>query len=419
MSINNSSTLVKLGTEEKAWEFLPDIIENLSRYLRNGDLIELSKACKTYRMQLKKEIFKSLTIFRRQKTLLDSYDESLNRKAKLYIILKDMTNDLKGSIHLVQELKISISIPIYFISNLLTLFKDINRVVIFGGGKISLAGLIPILNDLKNLKHVKLPFIFNHIKNSDMESYLPFFRKMETIEIDGLWNYEYKPSSSMIFDQSFNNITTLSTSYLDILRSFPTNLPNLVQAEIHRYHCSGFKLITLIDFLDNNTQLQKLSISSSLLYTEVVKIILNYDRLKYLEVTGCLNYEPLRNIEAISNQSIQYLKLHQDLETENLKLFLNSCKNLKIVEGYDLSYLSDFDLDLDEDRVFDLLILKNSPYIKNPTLPYSMLNYFKRVKLVNWQDIDKFKSKALTNLKDWSLILNNTTKLREYRLIKE
>ncbi|KXN66909.1 hypothetical protein CONCODRAFT_73352 [Conidiobolus coronatus NRRL 28638] len=419
MSISMLTKQMRSINGDCDWEFLPElVVDCLGQYLVNGDLIELSKASSWYRAQLKKVILKSLTIFRCQKALLDSYGVSLDKKKKFKRVFDDMKADLEGNHTLVKELKIFATIPIYFINDLVKLFDSVNRVSIIGEGNISLRGLIPIIIELRKLKHIKLS-LNDLIKNSDMELLVDFSKKLNTIEMDIFWDYNSKLYSPAVSGFSFNNLTKLTIFYLNTLTSFPTHLPSLVHVELLDFSVPALNNAIHVKFLESNQQLKTLIISGRILNNDIINLILGFKKLKYLEIIHSLNTQVLNNMNMVNNHSIQYLKLYENFQSKGFELFLTYCKSLQVVEFDNLKYQSEFEIELDNYRRINQLILKNRPWCKNPPLPKSILDLFNIALLINWQEISKFKQKTLINLEGWSLREYDYCKPREYYISRD
>ncbi|KXN66910.1 hypothetical protein CONCODRAFT_80355 [Conidiobolus coronatus NRRL 28638] len=304
------------------------------------------------------------------------------------------------------------------------LFGNINRVSLFEGcSEFALKSLIPILSDLRNLKHIKLHLKFNTIKHHDMGLYYELFSKLKTIDIIGPWSYKSRFVPFSVINSDFTNLTNLTIISNKILNNLSTHMPNLIQVKFLAYPVFEFDKAKLKSFFNINPQLRRLIVSDEILNDEILKTIYSLKNLKYLEISRARDAQIPQNLKGIINESIQHIKICKYFQPGDLELFLNSCTNLKIVEIDNIQHFSDFEINLtsnnSKDRLINLLILKRSTWEFKSTLPNSILKYFSRLKLMRWENASKFNRKTLRSLNNWEFMRDYASDAKEYCLIKK
>jgi hypothetical protein len=424
MEINNNKNQLILSNVGKTWEYLPDVVYNISQYLKKNDLIELSKVCKIYREQLRDEVFNSVVLLKRQTAVLRAYDNSLCRSEKFNLIAEELVLNLGRNISLVKEVKFLSLLPNYFIGKIFKLFSNINRVSILEGcSEFGLKSLIPILSELRNLKQIKLHLKFNTIKRHDLSLYYELFSKLNTIDIIGPWSYRPNFVPFSVINSDFTNLTDLTIISNTALSNLSAHMPRLIQVKLLAYPVFEYDKGKLKNFLNINPQLIRLVISDEVLNDEMLKTIYSLKRLRYLEIFRQRFTQIPQNLNNICSESIQHIKICRYFQPGDLKIFLNSCKNLKIVEIDNIQHYSDFEIDLisknSKDIFINLLILKRSSWEFRSTLPKSILKYFSKVRLMCWENASKFNRRTLSKLNNWEFMKDYASDAKEYCLIKK
>ncbi|KXN66912.1 hypothetical protein CONCODRAFT_11137 [Conidiobolus coronatus NRRL 28638] len=206
MSCNNFTDSIKPVIETNNWEFLPDVINDLSNYLPHSDLIELSLVCRNYRAQLRKPIFKTLILFMHPVKTLNEYSDIPGRRNKFNRIIEEMKKFSKDNPSVVKEIYICSNLPQYFIRELLDTFKNIECFTIME----LKCPMVPILNKPNNLSRLRLEIFFNvDVDKSIVDSLLKFCKKMKFLEIYAFWDYRSRSPPFFQINSTFTNLTTL------------------------------------------------------------------------------------------------------------------------------------------------------------------------------------------------------------------
>jgi hypothetical protein len=399
--MNENGSVIKSNSyiKERPWEFLPDILDDLSKHLFRNELIELSKACKSYRTQLKPIIFKTLIVFMHPVSILNSYSDIPERKMKFEAIIRDMRKYILNCNFIVKEIHIRSDLPQYFIIELFDLFKDIEHITIVEHIKLPLSAL----GNLRKLKHVKFHQTFNHkISRGTINSLKDVFKKVETLQIHGDWNHLYHNRAIFKIDSTFTNLTSLILHNPEMLSSFRVHLPALVNVEFSKMlRLYNIEHNNVVEFFETNFKIKKLSIPECMLSNQVIQSLFKLSSLKYLKIDNSVNQSVLKELSGVKNQTIEYLEITDYFCYEDLKLFFSCCANLNIVEISQFHINQSDYTELITDRLINLLIINPiSECYSFPNLSSSLINHFSVIKLNDWKQAFEFK-KNLSTLNGW------------------
>ncbi|KXN65434.1 hypothetical protein CONCODRAFT_12972 [Conidiobolus coronatus NRRL 28638] len=313
----------------KCWVYLPDTF-TLSKYFKQCELVELSKACRKYRIQLKSQTLKVITVsFNNfQNINITNFSTSCS--------YRDMINCLKlsyiGSYHLVKEAIIETKFSNKFARDFFALFPKISNVKILSYQSYSLKNLITILKVSKCLQHITFNSNFR-IFNPLLDSvYYSLFYQLESVNISVSPRMVNGKLPVDIIDPSFSNLKKLKIVNNCMLFKLSNGIPSLLYVEFsHKYQ---FDIVELNHFISNNLQLKQISISGNNLDENVINSILALEKLEQLEVSNTRRYRTSNFCPSTINLSIKHFRYNIQLSRNNFSIILKMCKGLETFEIY-------------------------------------------------------------------------------------
>jgi hypothetical protein len=316
-------------TISKSWVYLPDTY-TLSQYFKQSDLIELSKTCRKYRIQLKPQTLKVLTISSKS---LKNINITHSGQSHIY---RDILNSLKlsyiGSYHLVKEAIIETKFSNKFSYNFFALFPEISNVKILSYQSYSLKNLISILQFSKYLQHVTFNSNFRRFNPLLDSVYYDLFYQLESVNLSVSPRMVNEKLPIDIIDCSFTNLKKLKIVNNRMLSKLSDGIPSLLYVEFSQKY--QFEIAALNSFISNNHQLKQISIPGNSLDENVMNSILDLEKLEQLEVSNTRCYHTPNFYPSTINLSIKHFKYNIQLSRNNFSMIVKLCKGLETFEIY-------------------------------------------------------------------------------------
>jgi hypothetical protein len=407
-------SVLKDKPEVHAWVYLPNT-DTLPQYFKQNDLIELSKACKSYRFQLKSQVLRRVNINTRVIKLLNI--RSQHKKHEHERIINSLRFDFAESFHLVSHVIIKISFSNEYICKFFALFPKISNIKIIGHLRYGFNNLITTLHNSKHLEHIILSPKFTTFNSKLNSVYFSLFYRLKSINIEcsSCKNGEKLPID--IIDSSFINLERLTVVNDHMLSKLSNGAPYLLYVEFFQKYY--FNMEELNSFFTNNYQLKQVSISSNNLDENVVNSILALGNLYKLEIK-CYGYRACNLKIYTENFSIKHFVydgfefVHFNAAITNI---LKMCKSLEVYQIFDIKY---YDCIMsNEFPLIDTLLLTNLFYSNiNKLVPK-----FSKFNKVKFRDGCRFGTIACQLLKytyiQWAPKQDYSNDTDEFTLIRK
>jgi hypothetical protein len=323
------SQISEVDNDTNSWEYLPDT-DIFYQYFNQNDLIELSKACKKYRAQLKFQVLKKLNIDNRVHGYLNI--TTCDKKRVYESIIDSLKLDFANNFHLVREVIIKYGFTSEFACDFFTLFPKISSIKINSSGNHSLRNLITTLHGSKCLKHVSINSNFRRFNPLSENIYYSFFYQLKSIHISVPPLLAETKLPFDIIDSSYTNLKCLTVVDNRMLSKLSNGISSLLYVKFsHEYQ---FSLEELKNFISNSIQLKQISISDRHLDEKIINSILALKNLYKLEISFSRS-EMVNFNMYIENYSIKhFMYAGYGPMSYNTIVFniLKMCKNLKIYQ---------------------------------------------------------------------------------------
>jgi hypothetical protein len=406
-------SILKHKSEIDSWVYLPDT-DILPQYFKQNDLIELSKACKIYRIQLKPQVLKKLFINTRTAKLLNT--RPLDTKYALDDIMSRLRLELAGNYHLIKQAVIEIGFSNKFGSDLISLFTKISDISIISYSMYEVKDLIIALQDLENLQHITLNSEFCYTVSFRDSSYYSFFYQFKSIHISVSSQLVNEKLPFDILDSGFVNLESVKIFNTRMLSRLSSGVSSLLHVEFSQEY--QFDMGELKIFILNNPQLKQITISTNNLDIDIFNCIIYLKSLYKLELKY---YKFMNNLKTfIENYSIRHFVYDGQGSLDfnsGISGIIKMCKNLEIYQISDMRYYDG--IMSNEFPVVDTLLLTRLFYCDMKKLLPKLLNFNQ----LKFKDGCKFGSIAYQLLKctdtQWTSKQSYSNETDEFTLIKK
>ncbi|KXN66564.1 hypothetical protein CONCODRAFT_11547 [Conidiobolus coronatus NRRL 28638] len=418
--------------EKVIWRYLPNIYQ-LSQYLPQSDLIQLSLACSQFRDKLNSVIFKKLELMRGGIVIPGKPNKS-SKKKQLISLLDMLEEGYLDRYNIVNHCIFGEFFNSRFARNFFNLFNNITQLELYSGNDYncyihlsitedigSNTALIEALYPLKNLESLTMSseLINSLIYSSRLSLKLPVcLKSLNLIEskVD-LNRLKFYPFENI--NEEYSNLKKVTIINDTMLSSMVTRMKSLTDVTIfnHKY----FSKNSLIQFLLLNPQLEKLTAPAYFLERDLVNSILQMKQLKQLNIKYSLyrTSDDIRNMPV--NKSIEHLNISCPISSDILVLIFNNLKSIKVLEFSNFSFYSILDIKFsaNEGRI-PLLHLNSLMFANDAIRLFKNPKIFDRIRLTNMFDLDYY----LTNykgddLESWDVCNLDPTNSTEFNLIKK
>ncbi|KXN66563.1 hypothetical protein CONCODRAFT_11546 [Conidiobolus coronatus NRRL 28638] len=397
------------------WRYLPNIYQ-LSQYLPQSDLIQLSLTCSQFRNKLNSTIFRKLVLMRGSVVIPDKPNISSKRR-QLISLFEMLEEDYIEKYNIVKHCVIWDSFNSRFAKDFFNLLNNITKLELC----LSYNGDYYYRHSNSDINGSNLVLI---------EALYPL-RKLESLKISSELIDDYESSKHELYfrDLNFYPIESINEEYSNLkqvniinekmLSNMSIRMESLTDVTI--FNRQDFDIRNLVKFLSLNPQLEKLTIPDHLIEYRLANSILQMQHLKQLNIEYSIHGE----LDAINNlpvnTSIEHLNIICNTSTNRLVPFLNNLKSLKVLEfsNNNLRNFAKIDFSSCTNRIplLHLNSLKlNIYYISR----FNNQKIFDRIRLTNMYDLDYYLANSERNsLEDWDIYNLGPANSRDFTLIKK
>ncbi|KXN65330.1 hypothetical protein CONCODRAFT_20778, partial [Conidiobolus coronatus NRRL 28638] len=308
-------------------------IYQLSQYLSQSDLIQLSLTCSQFRNKLNSTIFRKLDLIKYGEVTNSKYESKINFFMRT--LKKIYPSRYRFVKHCLLLVPCSSSFAVKFYNTFsyvtkLELYSSIDnsRYVIFDTNNIS--NLISTLKPFNKLEILILDCkLISLSEDSGSSNFkLPTCLKVFNITGDLGYNLSFGPIENINEEYTgLKNVTIINNKMLANISNSINSLTEVVILNNNHFCCK-----TLTQLFSQNSQLKKISISLKFIEFNVINAILQLKKLDMLNIMyykGAITSE-LKNLAI--NTSIKHLNISYDITQNILLPIILSMKSLHTLE---------------------------------------------------------------------------------------
>jgi hypothetical protein len=417
---------MKLETEnfnikEVNWRFFPNI-HQLSQYLLQSDLIQLSLTCSIFRNKLNSIIFRKLDLFEHGKATNSKYKYENN------IFMYGLNKIYSDKYHFVKHCVLQGDCSSYFVGKLVSTFSYITKL------------------ELYSIKDDYRYYISNTINRLELTPILNHFNKLEVLVLDcalikfpetgGITNFKL-PTCLKVFDivgdekcsLSFDPIENINGKYTKLKKvtiinnSMLTNISPSIKSliEVTIYSNVLYCPMLLTQLFSLNSQLKKVSISLKFIEFNVINAILQLRKLDVLNITyySGVNTNELGNLAI--NTSIKHLNISCNITQNILLPILSSVKSIHTLELSNYVFSNFRDIDWNSHNIKVHLLHLNCAWNVYSDI-YEFLNsgIFDKVRFSKKNDLEYYnETYNLDKLDDWKVIQDDPSVIDDFYLVRK
>jgi hypothetical protein len=414
MKVENNNLEIK----ELNWKYFPNVFQ-LSQYLLQSDLIQLSLTCSQFRNKLKSVIFRKLELLKGGKVIPGRPNTS-SKKKQLDVLFNILEEDYLGSYHFIKHCILWEPCNSAFSTKLFSTFAHVNKLELYtSSDSISRSTLVRILDPLKNLE--VLVFDYRLIDSFDAES-VPNFKLptcLKVVDVLGYSDNSLNFSPIEIINGEYTELKKVTMINNNMLANISASISSLTEVTIFNNQYFYPKL--LIQLFSSNPQLKKISISLKLIESGVINSILSLKKLNKLDIMDPSeeNTNELNNL-AVS-ASIKHLCISRNITQNILLPILTSIKSLHTLElySYDFWHFNTIDWSLYNEKI--ALFVLNGVYFTGHNLDMLFDSpIFGKIKFINSFELDFFIEQfGFNDLENWKVIQGNPLDKTEFFLVKK
>jgi hypothetical protein len=419
-SVNNNNI------EEADWKYFPNIYQ-LSQYLLQSDLIQLSLTCSQFRNKLNSAIFRKLELIK-DGELIPGKPNKPSKKKQLGILIEILEEDYLDKYHLVKHCILWRPCNNAFNIKIFSMFACVNKLELYSditnfrnvasntGTGSSLTNILKPLNKLEFLI-IDCKLIDFSETNTISEFKLPICLKVLKVTGDSSNSLNLNPIENIGEEHvNLKEATIINNSMLDNMTVLMSSL-----TEVDLFNNQYFSTELLSQFFSLNPQLKKISISLKYIQFNVINSILQLKNLDHLYISNSndKNTKELKNL--VINTSIKHLNIGCNITQNILIPTLSSLASLQTLEfsEYDFHNFSSLDWS-SYTRKIPLLHLNGIWNAKSNVDEFVNPAIFDRIKFSNMFELDYYLMYYwFDELDNWKVVQDDLSDSREFWLVKK